>query len=130
MSGALAALETLARARAAGTAPSFEALLAADWEVFVAPERATLHYAASLWLVRCLFDAEGGTLAPGFRAYLRDVARGEPAGGAALAAALGRPLPVVDASCGVFVNARREVARRALPMPPATPTRRRPPRPG
>lgn len=130
LSGALAALETLARARAAGTAPSIEALLAAEWEAFVAPERATLHYAASLWLVRCLFDAEGGALAPGFRAYLRDVARGEPAGGAALAAAVGRPLPVVDASCGVFVNARREVARQALPTPPETPTRRRPLWPG
>ncbi len=77
--GALAGLELVVRALRAGELPSLERLLALDRGGFV-NDAAARNYAHAGYLIHYLLTGRGGALAPGWRAFLEDVALGVPPG--------------------------------------------------
>jgi hypothetical protein len=105
--GAKAALRQLVEAQGEGTAPSLPDLLAMPWERFVA-EGADLHYAQASFFVRYLLAGENGALAPGFRAFLNNVADGGEPSADALIASLGCGWPDLQTGFRAWVVALSE----------------------
>jgi hypothetical protein len=100
--GALASLDLLAKALATGATPELRSILALDWRSFMEEPQATLHYAASAWLVRYLLDQRSG-LDYRFRAFLDQVARGAPGEPDELEALLGRSWPELESGWRSYV---------------------------
>jgi hypothetical protein len=100
--GSLASLDLLAKALASGTAPALESVLALDWKSFMKEPQATLHYAASAWLVCYLLD-QRSSLADGFHAFLDRIALGATGEQRDLEAALGKSLPEIEAGWRAYV---------------------------
>ncbi len=97
MDGGIAALFQLRdRVRTARLA-SVQELLELDWESFVRPGVAELHYAQSAFFLRFLLDGEDGRYAEGFRAFLDAVAAGGPVSGRALRRHLDESWMALDA---------------------------------
>jgi hypothetical protein len=103
--GALASLDLLAKALASDTAPELESVLALDWKGFMEEPQATLHYAASAWLVRYLLDQRSG-LDRRFHAFLDRIAFGATGEPRDLEAALGRSWPEIEAGWRAYVASR------------------------
>jgi hypothetical protein len=100
--GSLASLDLLAKALAAGTAPDLESVLALDWKTFMEEPQATLHYAASAWLVRYLLDRRSGA-GDRFHAFLDRIALGASGEPRDLETALGKPMREIEAGWRVYV---------------------------
>jgi hypothetical protein len=107
--GTLASLERLAAALASGGVAPLPSLLELEWSDFVAEPAAGVHYAASAWLVRYFLDDASG-LRDGFRAFLRQVARGGGIGAGDLETTLGRSWPAIDRGWRKFVGERAAAA--------------------
>jgi hypothetical protein len=106
--GALASLDLLARAFDSATPPDLRAILALDWTRFMEEPQATLHYAASAWLVRFLLDARPG-FASDFHDFLGEVAkgsRGEPRDLEAVLARAGRRWAELESGLRAYVAGR------------------------
>jgi hypothetical protein len=106
MHGARAALQDLLNAAAAGKLRPLPKLLALDWDEFVR-QNGELNYAQSSFFIRYLLQGEQGTLAPGFRAFLREVSEGRPPNPEALREKLGRTWPMLEAGFRLWVLAQR-----------------------
>jgi hypothetical protein len=102
INGALASLDLLAKALASGAAPDLRSILALDWKSFMEEPQATLHYAASAWLVRYLLD-QGSGLDRRFHAFLDRVARGACGEPDDLETALGRSWPEIESGWRAYV---------------------------
>ena len=103
--GARAALAQLRSALASGSTRPLPELLDLSWPEFVRSEQRNLHYAQSAFWVRYLLDGEGGALAPGFRAFLDDVAAGGPATPEALRGRLGRSWEELESGWAAWARA-------------------------
>ncbi len=110
--GGLAALWQLNDARATGRLPSVERLVQLDWQAFVRPENARLHYTASAFWIRFLLRREDDNAAA-LRRFLAAVAEGEPPSGEALRAQLGEDWHTLDQAFRAWVLA--EAARAKIP---------------
>jgi hypothetical protein len=106
MHGARAALQDLLDAAAAGKLRPLPQLLSLDWSDFVR-QNGELNYAQSSFFIRYLLQGEQGTLAPGFRAFLREVSEGRPPEPEALREKLGRPWPMLEAGFRLWVLGQR-----------------------
>lgn len=106
MHGARAALQELLEAAAAGRLRPLPQLLALDWDEFVR-QNGELNYAQSSFFIRYLLQGEQGALAPGFRAYLREVSEGRPPQPEALREKLGRSWPMLEAGFRLWVLGQR-----------------------
>lgn len=106
MHGARAALQDLLDAAAAGKLRPLPQLLSLDWSDFVR-QNGELNYAQSSFFIRYLLQGEQGTLAPGFRAFLREVSEGKPPEPEALREKLGRPWPMLEAGFRLWVLGQR-----------------------
>jgi hypothetical protein len=106
MHGARAALQDLLEAAAAGRLRPLPQLMALDWGEFVR-QNGELNYAQSSFFIRYLLQGEQGTLAPGFRAFLREVSEGRPPEPEALREKLGRTWPMLEAGFRLWVLAQR-----------------------
>lgn len=100
--GALANLDLLARALASGATPDLRSILALDWKGFMEEPQATLHYAASAWLVRYLLDQRSG-LDRQFHMFLDQVAGGATGEPDDLEAVLGRSWPEIESGWRSYV---------------------------
>ncbi len=107
MRGARAALQSLIAAAGTGTLRPLPELLALDWDDFVR-RRADVNYAQASFFVRYLLQGEQGTLAPGFRSFLADVAGGMPPAPERLRERVGRPWPVLEAGYRLWLLSMRE----------------------
>jgi len=114
--GGLAALDEVDRAALEGRLPSLERLVGLDWREFVGPE-AKLHYGEALWFVRYLLDGGDPARAAGFRGYLAAIARGEPADGGHLMAALDSDWGELDAGFRAWLREERQRRLIALGLP-------------
>ncbi len=110
MHGAHASLYQLVTAVHGGRLRPLPELLGLDWSDFVTPPRGRLHYAQSSFWVRYLLDGEGGVLAPGFRRYLAEIARGGPVEPEALRGHLGRSWEELEAGYRAWLVARQAEA--------------------
>jgi hypothetical protein len=129
--GGEAALELLRRQLAEGGLVPLERLLALDGVELRGLRPAGYGYAEASFFVRFLLDGE---LAPRFRAFLRQVAEGEPPTPAALAASLGRTFAELDAALAAWVPApaadpEDQAAQRDTGQPSAARSASPPPRP-
>ncbi|MEA2560223.1 MAG: hypothetical protein QOH06_1727 [Acidobacteriota bacterium] len=106
MHGARAALQDLLDAAAAGRLRPLPQLLSLDWDDFVR-QNGELNYAQSSFFIRYLLQGEQGALAPGFRAFLREVSDGKPPEPEALREKLGRPWPMLEAGFRLWVLGQR-----------------------
>lgn len=107
MYGARAALEGLIRAANSGRLRPLPQLLSMDWGDFVR-QNGELNYAQSSFFIRYLLQGEQGALAPGFRAFLKEVAEGRPPDPEALRQKLERPWPVLEAGFRLWVLGQRD----------------------
>ncbi len=94
--GAYGALGALLAAQRRGGAPALSELLALSPAEFRRFDGRRERYTASAFFVRFLLDGRERRARPAFHAFLAAVARGGPADGAALAAALGEPLALLE----------------------------------
>lgn len=94
-------------------------LVSLDRRAFSEPATSATHAVASGLLVSYLLEGEDGSLAAGFRAFLADVRRRQPATGELLLRHLGRTWPELDAGFSRFLDARAE--RYARLFPPVQP---------
>jgi len=106
MHGARAALQDLLDAAKAGRLRPLPQLLSLDWGEFVR-QNGELNYAQSSFFVRYLLQGEQGALAPGFRAFLKEVSEGKPPEPEALREKLGRPWPMLEAGFRLWVLNQR-----------------------
>ena len=104
--GGHASLWHLREALKGGTLPAVPELMSTDWEDFVRPPEAQLHYAAAAFWIRYLLDGEGGRHAAAFRAFLDDVAAGEPPTAETLGARLGEDWSVLGARFRAWIEHR------------------------
>lgn len=107
MYGARAALQGLIEAAKSGGLRPLSQLLSLDWGEFIRQDGA-LNYAQSSFFIRYLLQGEQGALAPGFRAFLKEVAEGGPPDPEMLRQKLGRPWPVLEAGFRLWVLGQRE----------------------
>ena len=107
MHGARASLQALIQAAGAGRLRPLPQLLALDWDEFVRQDGA-LNYAQSSFFIRYLLEGEQGALAPGFRAFLREVSNGAPPEPEALRQKLGRTWPMLEAGFRLWILNQRE----------------------
>lgn len=94
--GAYGALAALLTAQRRGTAPQLPELLAMPRHEFARFEGRRERYTASAFFARFLLDAREGRARASFQGFLLAVARGGRADAAALATALGEPLPLLE----------------------------------
>lgn len=94
--GAYGALAALLTAQRRGTAPRLPQLLALPHAEFTRFEGRRERYTASAFFVRFLLDGRERRARAPFQAFLAAVGGGAPADAAALAAALGEPLPLLE----------------------------------
>lgn len=97
LSGGIAALYRLRDQVRTASLPSVENLVALDWEAFVRPGAASLHYAQAAFFLRFLLDGEDGRYAEGFRSFLAGVAAGESVAGPVLLRHLDESWTVLNA---------------------------------
>jgi hypothetical protein len=107
MHGARAALQGLIQAAGSGDLRPLSELLALEWGDFVR-QRGEQNYAQASFFIRYLLQGEQGTLAPGFRSFLAEVAGGVPPDPERLREKLGRPWPVLDAGFRLWLMNQRE----------------------
>ena len=104
--GAVAALLRLRDAARAGELPSLPDLIATEWEDFVRPPEAQLHYAAAAFWVRYLLEGDEGRHSAGFRAFLAAVANGAPPDAANLQASLVEPWDALGIGFRAWIDQR------------------------
>lgn len=97
LQGGIAALYQLRGRVRTASLPGLEELVGLDWESFVDPGAAPLHYAQAAFFIRFLLDGEDGRYAGGFRSFLAGVAHGEAVSGPALLRRLDERWSVLDA---------------------------------
>ncbi|MFQ5525504.1 MAG: hypothetical protein ACE5GX_04515 [Thermoanaerobaculia bacterium] len=119
--GGRAAAVELKRAFDRESLPSLETLVALDWDEFQGTGKRSLRYAQSSFFVRSLLDSRDPELARGFRAFLKDVARGQPLTAEALRSRLGRSWSALDKRLESFV--RLQVVEEGLPVESASSSR-------
>lgn len=107
MHGARAALQNLIAAADAGTLRSLPELLGLEWREFVR-QRGEQNYAQSSFFIRYLLQGEQGELAPGFRAFLSEVAAGKVPDPERLREKLGRSWPALEAGFRLWLLSQRE----------------------
>lgn len=107
MHGARAALQNLIQAADTGTLRPLPELLGLEWRDFVR-QRAEQNYAQSSFFIRYLLQGEQGQLAPGFRAFLSEVAAGKPPDPERLRENLGRSWPMLEAGFRLWLLSQRE----------------------
>jgi hypothetical protein len=94
--GAYGALAALLAAQRRGAAQSLPELLALSPAEFTRFDGRRERYTASAFFVRFLLDGRGHRARAAFQAFLAAVAQGGPADAAAVAAALGEPLSLLE----------------------------------
>jgi hypothetical protein len=107
MYGARASLHQLVQAIEEERLRPLPELLGLDWDEFVRRD-GSLHYAHSAFWIRYLVDGEAGALAPGFRAFLGQVAGGGSPSGEALRESLGRSWDELERGFRAWILAQRE----------------------
>jgi hypothetical protein len=107
MHGARAVLQGLIEAAGSGTLRPLSELLALEWGDFVR-QRGEQNYAQASFFIRYLLQGEQGTLAPGFRSFLAEVAGGAPPDPERLREELGRSWPALDAGFRLWLLNQRE----------------------
>ena len=132
-SGPLAGLVQLLDRLEAGTLPSLESLVASDWQDFREDPRARELYSLSGFFIDYLLERESRSgLRSGFRSFLAAVARGGPASGERLIAAVGVSWTELEAdfrswllelgeAAGAGLLRGRPSAEIAAPTPPPEP---------
>ncbi len=118
--GALAALDSAARALDAEPRVTISGLLALEWEDFVGAG-APVRYAQALAWVRFLFDGDDPQSAARFREFLAEIAGGESADGNRLLARLGGEPGELDARFAAWLRAERAGRFAAAGLPPPRP---------
>ncbi|HEX5760345.1 MAG TPA: hypothetical protein VF121_14245, partial [Thermoanaerobaculia bacterium] len=109
--GAYGALSSLLAAQRRGAMPILSKLLALPAEEFRRYEGRRDRYTASAFFVRFLLDGRERRSRAPFHAYLAAVAGGGPADGAALATALGEPLPLLERDFAAWLRLQATVNR-------------------
>ncbi|MEM7352975.1 MAG: hypothetical protein AAF657_19415 [Acidobacteriota bacterium] len=111
--GGLSTLWQLRQAARESRMPTLEALSGMDWETFVEPQAAELHYGVASFWVRYLLDPSNRRRVAATRSFLAAVAAGKPATAQALRSKLGEDWAVLDAGFAEWIEALAE--RHELP---------------
>ncbi|MES1242087.1 MAG: hypothetical protein ABUT39_10745 [Acidobacteriota bacterium] len=107
MHGARAALQNLIQAADTGALRPLPELLGLEWKDFVR-QRGEQNYAQASFFIRYLLQGEQGDLAPGFRAFLSEVAGGRQPEPERLREKLGKSWLALEAGFRLWLLGQRE----------------------